>query len=66
MSTHVESKNVENPPPFYLSLNIHEKLLYNSLLDSGASHNLIPKGVMEELDLEITKEYKDLYTFDSK
>ena len=26
----------------------------------------MPKGVMEELDLEITKEYKDLYTFDSK
>ena len=26
----------------------------------------MPKGVMEELDLEITKDYKDLYTFDSK
>lgn len=66
MSTHVESKNDENHHPFYLSLNIHDKLLHNCLLDSKESHNLMPKGVMEELDLEITKEYKDLYTFDSK
>ena len=66
MSTLVESKSDENPPPFYLSLNIQKKLLHNCLLDSRASHNLMPKGVMEELDLEITREYKDLYTFDSK
>ena len=26
MSTHVESKDDENPPLFYLSLNIHEKI----------------------------------------
>ena len=61
MSTLVESKSDENPPPFYLSLNIHEKLLHNCLLDSKASHNLMPKGVMEELDLEITREYKDFF-----
>jgi hypothetical protein len=42
-------------PPFYISLNIHEKTLHNCLLDSGASHNLMPKGVMDELGLEITK-----------
>ena len=66
MSTLVESKIDENPPPFYLSLNIHKKLLHNFLLDSGASHNLMPEGVMEEQDLEITREYKDLYTFNSK
>ena len=35
--------------PFYLSLNIHGKLLHNYLLDSGASHNLLPKKVMDEL-----------------
>ena len=35
------------------------------MLDSGASHNLMPKVVMERLGLEITKPYKYLYSFDS-
>ena len=29
----VQSQNEDNPPPFYLSLNIHDKLLHNCLLD---------------------------------
>ena len=33
--------------------------------DSRASHNLMPKAVMESLGLEITRPYKDLYSFDS-
>jgi hypothetical protein len=36
------------------------------MLDSGASHNLMPKVIMEKLGLDITKPYKYLYTFDSK
>ncbi len=36
------------------------------MLDSGASHNLMPKAVMEKLGLEITKPYHDLYSFDAK
>ena len=51
--------------PFYISLNIHEQILHNAMLDSRASHNLMPKVVMEILGLEITKPYKDLYSFDS-
>jgi hypothetical protein len=35
-------------------------------MDSGASHNLMPKFVMDELGLEITKAYHDLYSFDSR
>ena len=35
------------------------------MLDSGASHNLMPKVVMERLGLEVTRPYKDLYSFDS-
>ena len=35
------------------------------MFDSGASHNLMPKFVMERLDLDITKLYKDLFSFDS-
>jgi hypothetical protein len=56
----------ESSPPFYTSLNIHDKVLHNCLIDSGASHNLMPKIVMEELGLEVTKAYHDLYSFDSR
>jgi ribonuclease HI len=56
----------DSSPPFYTSLNIYDKVLHNCLLDSGASHNLMPKSVMDELGLEITKTYHDLYSFDSR
>jgi hypothetical protein len=52
-------------PPFYISLNVHDKILHNCLMESCASHNIMPKVVMEELGLEITKPYQDLYS-DSK
>ena len=61
----VEDKD-DSSPPFYTSLNIHDKVLHNCLMDSGASHNLMPKIVMEELGLEVTKAYHDLYSFDSR
>jgi hypothetical protein len=35
-------------------------------MDSGSSHDLIPKIVMEELGLDVTKPYHDLYSFDSR
>jgi hypothetical protein len=50
----IEDKD-DSSPPFYTSLNIHDKVLHNCLLDSGASHNLMPKSIMDELALEITK-----------
>jgi hypothetical protein len=56
----------DSSPPFYTSLNIHDKVLHNYLMDSRASHNIIPKTVMEELGLEIKKAYDDLYSFDSR
>jgi ribonuclease HI len=56
----------DSSPPFYTSLNINDKVLHNCLMDSGASHNLMPKSVMEEIGLEITKSYHDLYSFDSR
>ena len=51
--------------PFYVSLHIHDKILHNAMFDSGASHNLMPKSMMERLNLDITRPYKDLYSFDS-
>jgi hypothetical protein len=35
------------------------------MLDLGASHNLMPKAIMEKLGLEVTRPYKDLHSFDS-
>jgi len=51
--------------PFYVSLHIHDKILHNAMFDSGASHNLMPKAVMEKLNLDVTRPYKDLFSFDS-
>ena len=56
----------ESCPPFYISLNIHDKVLHNCLLDSGASHKVMSKVVMDELGLSITKPYHDLFSFDSR
>jgi hypothetical protein len=56
----------DSSPPFYTSLKIHDKVLHNCLMDSRASHNLMPKAIMEELVLEVTRAYHDLYSFDSK
>jgi hypothetical protein len=53
-------------PPFYISLNIHDKILHNCLLDLGVSHNLMTKAMMDELGLDITKPYHDLFSFDSR
>ena len=52
--------------PFYITLTIHDQMIHNCLLDSGASHNLMPKAVMEAFGLSITKPYHDLYAFDSR
>jgi hypothetical protein len=61
----IEDKD-ESSPPFYTSLNIHDKVLHNCLMDSGASQNLMPKSVMDELGLEIKKTYHELYSFESR
>jgi hypothetical protein len=52
--------------PFYITLTVHDHLLHNCMLDSGASHNVMPKAIMEKLGLEITRPYRDLYSFDSR
>ena len=62
---HVEEVD-PSTPPFYVSLVIHALMLHNCMLDSRASHNLMPLSVMEQLGLQITRPYKYLYSFDSK
>ena len=34
------------------------------MLDLGASHNLMPRIIMDELGLEVTSPYNDLFSFD--
>jgi hypothetical protein len=62
---HIEDRS-DASPPFYISLNVYEKTLHNCLMDSRDSHNVMPKVVMDELGLDITKPYLDLYSFDSR
>lgn len=50
-------------PRFYISLLIHTFILHNCMLDSGASHNLMPLSVMKQLNIHVAKPYKDLCSF---
>jgi hypothetical protein len=52
--------------PFYITLNVYDQLLHNSMLDSRASHNVMSKITMDKLGLQITRPYEDLYSFDSR
>ena len=62
---HVDGPSDEDVPPFYVSLNIHNAILHNAMIDLGASHNLMLKRIMDELGLEVTRPYKYLFSFDS-
>jgi len=62
---HVEELD-PSTAPFYVTLGIHDLLLHDCMVESGASHNLMHLEVMEQLGLQINRPYKDLYSFDSK
>jgi hypothetical protein len=51
--------------PFYITLNVYDQLLHNCMLDSRASHKVMPKIIMDKLGLQITRPYGYLYSFDS-
>ena len=52
--TRIKNGDEEEVPPNYLILNVHDMVVHNAMLDSGASHNLMPKEVLESLGLEVT------------
>ena len=54
----VESSQEDDVPPFYIILRIHNLFLHNAMLDSSASHNLMPKMIMDNLGLDITRPYQ--------
>jgi hypothetical protein len=61
-----ETSDIEDIPPFYVSLKVHDMTLHKSMLYSGTFHTLMPKVIMDELGLDITRPYKDLFSFDSR
>jgi hypothetical protein len=61
-----ETSDTEDVPMFYVSLKFHDMTLHNSMLDSDMSHNLMRKVIMDELGLDITRPYKDHFSFDSR
>jgi hypothetical protein len=65
LGPHIDDKE-EFVEPLYVTLNIHDKMLHNCMLNYGASHNLMTKIVMEKLGLEITWPYHHLYSFDAR
>ena len=66
LGSQIDIVDNEKVPPFYMRLNVHSMVLHNSMLDLGASHTLMPKGVVESLGLEIRRPSKYFYYFDSK
>ena len=56
----MEPNDEDEVPPFYVTLKIHDQSLHNSMFDTWASHNLMPKEIMDALGLDITRQYKDL------
>lgn len=61
----LNGESLDSDVPRYISLRVHEFVLHNAMFDSGASHNIMPKAIMENLGLDITRKYHDLYSFDS-
>jgi len=61
-----ETNDTQDVPPFYISLKVHDMTLHKTMLYFDASHNLMPKVIMDELGLDITRPYKDLFSFDSR
>ena len=40
--------------------------LHNAMFDLGASHNLMPKIIVDSLGLDVIRPYKDLFSFESR
>lgn len=47
-----QAEGKPKPNPFYLTLIVGDKLLYNSMIDSGASTNVILKQIAEVLNIK--------------
>ncbi|KAH9315166.1 hypothetical protein KI387_023793 [Taxus chinensis] len=55
-----------NVDPFFTTLIIKDRLLHNCMFDSGASCNVMPLEVMNELDIKVTTAYGKCTAMDSR
>ena len=62
----MENQDEDEVRPFYISLRIHNMFLHNTMLYSRDSHDLMPRVIMDNSGLDITRPYKDIYSFDSR
>jgi hypothetical protein len=53
-------------PPFLISLQLNNKLLNHSMLDSRAGANIMSLKVMRQLGLETTRSYRNVYGIESR
>ena len=56
----------EDHPPFFVSMIVNNLYLHNRIYDSGTSSNVITKKIMDRLNLNITRPYKNVYAMDSR
>ena len=63
-SSDVEISKKARPPPFYVSLIIGDKLVHNCMIDSGASSLVMPKCVVDILEMKYEPIVKDVLQLD--
>jgi hypothetical protein len=59
-------RSKEKNPPFFVSLELNNQWLHNCMYDSGASSNIITKGIMQRLVLKITRPYQNVCAMESR
>ena len=59
-SKEVETSKKVRPPPFYVSLIIGDKLVQNYMIDSGASSSVMPRCVVDALEIKYEPIVKDV------
>ena len=62
----VGDKGNQKNQPFFITLLTNKFHLQNCMLDSGATSNVMPKKVMEQLNLRISRPYHNMCAMDSK
>lgn len=56
----------EDHPPFFVSMLESDLCLHNCMYESSASSNVITKKVMNQLNLKVTRPYRNVCAMDSR
>lgn len=52
--------------PFYVTLQVNDKLIKNYMIDSSASTNIMPFKIMKEIRLQAIQTYGKCFSMDSR